>query len=397
MKLPTRCGSAESRSAKLGNLPAPMHVVVTGSRGFIGRHLMEALARTPGVDHVSGLHRGNFEAEAGAAISTADVIFHLAGVNRPSDPREFDSGNRGLTSRVCTLAGAGGRRPILVLASSSQAAQENPYGTSKREAENLVEEWSRGGGGRGVVFRIKNVFGKWSRPNYNSVVATFCHNVAHDLPLAISDPARELDLVFVDDVVAALLDCINSPPASGFERREIAQSHRVTLGELARLIQSFRDSRQSLVLPSFDDAFVRRLYVTYLSYLDGHDFSYPLQQRSDPRGTLAEFMKSPPFGQIFVSRTKPGVTRGNHYHHAKTEKFLVVEGEAIVRFRAIEGTEIIEHRVSGRVFRVVDIPPGYTHSIENIGGGELVTLFWASEVFDPQRPDTIMLPVLPPA
>ena len=372
-----------------------MNAVVTGAGGFIGRHLVEALGRTAGVTRIRVLRPDNFAAEAAGALAEADVVFHLAGVNRPKDEAEFDTGNRVLTERICRELEQGGRRPLLVLASSSQATQDNPYGRSKRAAEEAVESWAQRGAGRAVTFRLKNVFGKWCRPNYNSVTATFCHNVAHDLPIAISDPAKELDLVYIDDVIAGFLACLGHASATPVEKCEIAPVHRVTLGRLATLIRSFRESRQTLLLPSFDDDFIRRLYVTYLSYLDGPDFSYALQQRSDPRGTLAEFMKSPPFGQIFVSRTHPGITRGNHYHHSKTEKFLVVEGEAVVRFRAIMGTEIIEHRVNGHEFRVVDIPPGYTHSIENIGSGELVTLFWASEVFDPQRPDTIMSPVLP--
>ena len=246
-----------------------------------------------------------------------------------------------------------------------------------------------------MIFRLKNVFGKWCRPNYNSVTATFCHNIAHDLPISISDPARELDLVYIDDVIAAFIGCLDAPGKHGCARREVEPSYRTTLGELAEKIRSFRASRQTLVLPSFEDAFTRRLYATYLSYLEGEAFAYKLEQKADPRGCLAEFMKSAQFGQLFISRTKPGITRGNHYHHTKTEKFLVVEGDAVVRFRPILGGEVIEHSVSGREFKVVDIPPGYAHSIENIGAGELVTLFWASEIFDPTRPDTFGLPVVP--
>jgi UDP-2-acetamido-2,6-beta-L-arabino-hexul-4-ose reductase len=374
-----------------------MRVVVTGAAGFIGRHVVGALRRMPNVTTVVELRRDNFAATVGPALDGADVVFHLAGVNRPTDPAEFETGNLGLTERICTELEARGAKPLVVLASSVQAQQDNPYGRSKRAAEEALTTWSRRHVAPVVIFRLRNVFGKWCRPNYNSVVATFCHNIAHDLPIVISDPLRELKLIYIDDVVAALLGCLTSPPGPTCECRDIVRSYRTTLGCLADLVRSFRASRQTLLLPSFDDEFTRLLYVTYLSYLDGREFSYALQQRSDARGTLAEFMKSAAFGQIFVSRTNPGVTRGNHYHHSKTEKFLVVEGEGLVRFRAINGTEIIEHRVNGREYRVVDIPPGYTHSIENIGASDLVTLFWASEVFDPQRPDTIMAPVLPPA
>ncbi|NTV93368.1 MAG: SDR family oxidoreductase, partial [Chlorobiaceae bacterium] len=221
-------------------------------------------------------------------------------------------------------------------------------------------------------------------------------NIAHDLPVTISDPARSIELTYIEEVVSALVSEIPSlegQPESGFAFGPEILSYTTTLGELAELIISFRELRQTLVMPGFDSRFVRELYATYLSYLDGEDFAYGLTIRSDERGSLAEMMKSGAFGQIFVSRTKPGITRGNHYHHTKTEKFMVVEGDALIRFRRIDGTAVIEHRVGGREFRVVDIPPGYTHHITNIGDGELVTLFWASEMFNPEKPDTYFLPV----
>ena len=228
------------------------------------------------------------------------------------------------------------------------------------------------------------------------MTATFCHNIAHGLPVAISDPARSIELTYIDDVVSALIGEIPSAEEeleTGFAFGAELTAYPITLGELAGLITSFRESRQTLVLPGFDSPLVRALYATYLSYLEGEDFAYPLQVRTDDRGSLAEMMKSKAFGQIFVSRTKPGITRGNHYHHTKTEKFMVVEGDAVIRFRQINGTEIIEHRVSGKEFRVVDIPPGYTHHITNVGVGELVTLFWASEIFNPEKADTYFLQV----
>lgn len=370
-----------------------MNAVVTGAGGFIGRHVVEALRRRPGVSRVVGIRRETPGVSLDTALRSADVVFHLAGVNRPQDPAEFERGNRDFTTELCRRIEAGGMRPLLILASSSQADLDNPYGRSKRAAETEVEQWAGRGGGSAVIFRIRNVFGKWCRPNYNSVTATFCHNVARGLPLVVSDANRALELVYIDDVVSALLATLDGKRVP-IQRREIVPVYATTLGRLADLIRSFRESRSSLVLPSFEDDFTRRLYATYLSYLDGVDFSYALHQRTDERGTLAEVLKSAPFGQIFVSRTKPGITRGNHYHHTKTEKFLVVEGDAIVRFCHIGGGDVIEHRVNGQEFRVVDIPPGFTHSIQNIGERELVTLFWASEIFDPQRPDTHMLPVL---
>jgi UDP-2-acetamido-2,6-beta-L-arabino-hexul-4-ose reductase len=369
-------------------------VLVTGARGFIGKHLVEALRRNVEL-RVIEINRESSVEVLRKGLFEADVVYHLAGVNRPKDPVEFTEGNTRFTELICSTLTALGQTPLVVISSSIQAELVNPYGLSKREAEIALECWARDTGGSVAVLRLKNVFGKWCRPNYNSVTATFCHNVAHNLPLQISDPAREIDLVYIDDVVQAFCSLDESSVAKGTTVfREVTQSHKICLGDLAEAIQSFRRSRETLELPSFVDEFTRRLYATYLSYLDGDQFSYALEQKSDARGSLSEFIKQPHFGQVFVSRTKPGVTRGNHYHHTKTEKFFVVEGDAVIRFRPIAGGDIIEHRVSGKEFKVVDIPPGYAHSIENIGLTELITLFWASEIFDPQKPDVYFRNVL---
>jgi UDP-2-acetamido-2,6-beta-L-arabino-hexul-4-ose reductase len=339
---------------------------------------------------------GNTPEELHGMLLGAEVIFHLAGVNRPKSEEEFRTGNAGLTEEISDTLRNLNRTPKIVLASSIQADLDNPYGQSKLLAEHALRAFSDVTSARTVVYRFKNLFGKWCRPNYNSVTATFCHNIAHDLPVTISDPARSIELTYIDDVVSALIGeipFIEGSPETGFAFGTDLASYSISLGELAELIGSFRQSRRTLVLPGFDSRFVRALYATYLSYLDGNDFAYPLTIKSDERGSLAEMMKSEAFGQIFVSRTKPGITRGNHYHHTKTEKFMVVEGDAVINFRRIDGTEVIEHRVSGREFRVVDIPPGYTHHITNIGEGELVTLFWASEIFNPEQPDTFFLKV----
>jgi len=369
-------------------------VLVTGAKGFIGKHLVEALRRNAEL-RVLEFDLGVPESELESALREADTVYHLAGVNRPKDPAEFASGNTGFTESICASLTALGRKPLVVISSSIQAEQDNPYGVSKRDAETALERWARTTGGRVAVFRLKNVFGKWCRPNYNSVTATFCHNIAHDLPIQVSDPARAIDLVYIDDVINGFIS-VESPQIQAGQTvfNEIACSHKTTLGRLVELIRGFRLSRETLELHSFADEFTRRLYATYLSYLDGQQFVYALDQKSDPRGSLAEFIKQPHFGQVFVSRTKPGITRGNHYHHTKTEKFFVVEGEAIIRFRLITGGDVIEHRVSGREFKVVDIPPGYSHSIENVGSTELVTLFWASEIFDPRTPDVYFKNVL---
>lgn len=365
-----------------------MKILITGAKGFIGRNLAVQLKQNPAYQ-VWAYDLDNTGAELERWLAEADFVFHLAGVNRPQVVDEFQTGNVDFTAQVCERLLALGRSTPLLLSSSTQAELDNPYGASKREAEHVVGRYAQKSGARVVIYRLTNVFGKWCRPNYNSVVATFCHNIAHDLPITISDPARELDLVHVDDVVAAFCHELEIVGSGGVIYREANPTHPVSLGQLADMLTAFRQIRQTLVVPDFGDAFTYKLYGTFLSYLDPDDFAYDLTKRSDQRGSLAEFVKSWPFGQIFVSRTHPGITRGNHFHHLKTEKFLVLEGKAIIRFRHIHSDEVIEYPVDGEMYRVVDIPPGYTHSIENIGEGTLVTLFWASEIFDPERPDTI--------
>jgi UDP-2-acetamido-2,6-beta-L-arabino-hexul-4-ose reductase len=377
-------------------------VLVTGALGFIGKNLGVLLRQTGRVNLVQ------CDADTPAdvldrGLREADVIFHLAGINRPKTEEEFFKGNTDFTAAICSRLEELKRAPVIVFSSSIQADLDNPYGISKRRAEEKLLRFSENTGARVAIFRLKNVFGKWCRPNYNSVTATFCHNIAHDLPITISDPAKSLELVYVDDVCAAMIRSAGlgaqaeaHAEAAGGKVLfpDVAPVFTTTLGALADTIRSFRGSRKSLQVPAFNNPFVHRLYATYLSYLEPADFAYGLELKTDDRGGLAEFLKSPPFGQIFVSHTKPGITRGNHYHHTKTEKFFVVQGKAVIRFRHILGDQVVEHHVDGRDYKVVDIPPGYTHSIENVGVEELVTLFWADEVFDPSRPDTFFEPVI---
>ncbi len=368
------------------------NVLVTGSQGFIGRNLCAVLRLMESVQ-LYEFDLGNDGAELQHSLGRSEVIFHLAGVNRPEKVEEFRQGNTDFTEKICNTLREMRVRPKIALSSSIQADLDNPYGVSKREAEGVLREFAQGTGAECVVYRFKNLFGKWCRPNYNSVTATFCHNIAHDLPIQINDPSRELELTYIDDVVEAFISELQPGPR-GFRFAPPVAGTCITLGELAGKVRSFRESRLNLCLPDFSSVFDRALYATYLSYLEKENFGYGLDIKGDQRGSLAEFLKSPSAGQIFVSRTKPGVTRGNHYHHTKTEKFLVLQGEGIIRFRQIESDEIVEYSVRGEDYRVIDIPPGYTHSIENVGQGELVTLFWASEMFNPDRPDTYFDPVM---
>jgi len=369
-----------------------MKVLVTGADGFVGRNLCVELARHTKVDLLR-FDVGNSARALDEGLAQADIVFHVAGVNRPQKVEEFHKGNTELTRQICGRLIALGTKAKIVLTSSVQAELDNPYGLSKRLAEESLRAYVEKGKAAGVVYRLKNLFGKWCRPNYNSVTATFCHNIANGLPISIPDPANVVDLTYIDDVVAAFMAEITDA-RPGFRMADPLPSHSITLGALADLISSFRDSRQTLSVPDFAQPFVRMLNATYLSYLPTSDFAYGLDVKTDPRGRLAEFLKQPCFGQIFVSRTRPGITRGNHFHHTKVEKLLVLEGQAVIRFRHVEGKEVTMYSVAGEDFKVVDIPPGYTHSIENVGSGDLVTLYWSSHAFDQANPDTVFLPVL---
>ena len=370
-------------------------ILITGGRGFLGRNLAAHL-RVRNDSETLIFDQDNSPADLEHWLGVADVVFHLAGVNRPKDEREFESGNAGLTERICAALRQARRQPKIVFASSIQAELQNPYGISKRKAELALQAFAAATGASVRIYRLKNLFGKWCRPNYNSVTATLCHNIANDLPIMISNPDHEVELTYVDDVMAAFLEELRTGPDVG-EARTGIPSYGIRLGDLAGRIQAFHDMRTSLALPDISDRFNEALYATYLSYVPANLLREDLEIRGDARGSLAEFIKSKHFGQIFVSRTKPGITRGNHYHHTKAEKFFVVGGEGIIRMRQIESSEVLEYKVRGEAFQVIDIPPGYTHSIENIGSGDMITLFWASEIFDPDRPDTYYMSVLLPA
>jgi UDP-2-acetamido-2,6-beta-L-arabino-hexul-4-ose reductase len=366
-------------------------ILITGGRGFLGRNLAAHLVERKDCE-TRIFDQENSAEDLKSWVLDADVIFHLAGVNRPQDPADFESGNAGLTESVCKFLREGGRSSKIVFSSSIQAELDNPYGASKAKAEKVLRQFSSDTGACVRIYRLKNLFGKWCSPNYNSVTATFCHNIANELPIAVSDPACELELSYVDDVVAAFLSEIDGRQTASEAGVDI-QSFRIQLGDLAGRIQAFHEMRSTLTLPDFAEWFNRALYATYLSYVPQAALQQNLEIKSDARGSLAEFIKQKNFGQLFVSRTKPGVTRGNHYHHTKTEKFFVVEGDGLIRMRAVEGGPVQEYPVAGSAYQVIDIPPGFTHSITNVGTEEMVTLFWSSEMFDPNRPDTYFLPV----
>ncbi len=363
-----------------------MRIVVTGADGFIGRNLRARLAETGQTD-VVGITRQSSEGEVQAALAGADVVFHLAGVNRPQDPAEFAVGNADATGRLCNALKTFGRGAVLVLASSTQAAQDDPYGRSKREAENHVRAYGAHTGAPVHVFRLTNVFGKWARPNYNSAVATFCHNRARDLPIQVNDPSAVLRLVYVDDVMDAFLRVLAAPAVTA-AFTEAGPVYETTVGEVAGIIESFRASRKNLTTPRVGTGLVRALYSTYLSYLEPDAFEYRVPVHADPRGEFVEMLKTPDSGQFSYFTAHPGVVRGEHYHHTKTEKFLVIKGTAHFGFRHIVTGQAHGLITRGGEARIVETVPGWTHNITNIGDDELIVMLWANEIFDRQKPDT---------
>lgn len=379
------------------NTPAlPTPILITGAGGFVGRNLVATLHAMGCKDLLLFEKDDTVETLADYCRRAAFVV-HLAGINRPKDPSEFYSGNAGLTDTMLRLlAEAGNQAPVLVT-SSIQAALDNDYGKSKKQAEDAIFAHGQTTGAPVYVFRMEGVFGKWCRPNYNSVVATFCHNIARGLPIEVRDPAYELPLVYIDDVVSCILDAMQEGnaqrDAEGYCR--IHPVHRVTLGRLAELIEGFAQARKgSLAVPCVaPDSFEKKLYSTFLSYLPTDQFAYDLTMHCDDRGSFTEALRTPERGQVSVNISRPGIVKGNHWHHTKNEKFLVVQGEGLIRFRRIDSDEVITYHVSGKKLQVVDIPCGYTHNIENVGSEDMVTVMWANECFDPDHPDTFYLPV----
>ena len=371
-------------------------ILITGAGGFVGKNLVATL-RTAGYTDLMLFEKDDTPETLADYCRRAAFVVHLAGINRPTDPSEFYTGNAGLTDTLLTdLEAAGNTAPVLVT-SSTQAELDNDYGKSKRQAEEAVFAHRRRTGAMVYVFRMPGVFGKWCRPNYNSVVATFCHNVAHGLPIQVRDSAFSLPLVYIDDVVACILAAFDGDVMMDRSATPICHMHpihEVTLGRLAELIQGFAAGRTSLAVPDLaPGSFEKKLYSTYLSYLPSDQFSYPLEMHTDNRGSFTEFLRSPERGQVSINISHPGIVKGNHWHHTKNEKFLVVKGEGVIRFRNIFSKEVIEYHVSGDKLEVVDIPCGYTHNIENVGTEDMVTVMWANEAFDPDHPDTFFEPV----
>lgn len=369
-----------------------MKILVTGSKGFVGKNLVCQL-KSLGYDEIYEFDKNNSLEDLDLFTKDCEFVFHLAGVNRPQDPKEFISGNYGLTSSLLDFLKKHNNHAPIMMSSSIQAALDNDYGKSKKAGEDLLLDYSKKNNSKVFIYRFVNLYGKWSRPNYNSVVATFCNNIARGLPIAVNSADTVLHLCYIDDVVEELINCLKGNPyiENGFCKVRIEDE--IKLGELAEIIKSFKETRENKSVPKVDSHLIKSLYSTYLSFLPEDDFSYPLKMNIDNRGSFTEIIKTLDRGQFSVNISKPGITKGNHWHNTKNEKFLVVSGNCLVKFRKVGTEKVIEYKVSGDKLEVVDIPCGYTHSITNVGEKESITFMWCNECFDPTKPDTYYLEV----
>lgn len=368
-----------------------MQILVTGAKGFVGKNLCITLKQ---LGHtVFEYDVENSPADLEKYCSECEFVFNLAGVNRPKTEEEFMKGNFGFGEELLNILKRCKNKAPVMLSSSTQAALDNPYGKSKRAGEELFFSYAKETGANVLVYRFPNLFGKWCRPNYNSAVATFCHNIANGLDITVTDRNIKLCLVYIDDLVDEMLRALEGKETRDGDYCTVPTVYEKTLGEITDLIYSFKDSRKDLSVANMADPFAKKLYSTYLSYLPKDGFSYPLDMHCDERGSFTEIIRTKDRGQFSVNVAKPGITKGNHWHHTKNEKFLVVSGKGVIRFRKPDSEEILEYFVSGERLEVVDIPTGYTHNIENIGDSDLVTFMWCNECFDPDRPDTFFLKV----
>ncbi|EDP68091.1 capsular polysaccharide synthesis enzyme CapF [Carnobacterium sp. AT7] len=369
-----------------------MKILVTGSKGFIGKNLVAELNNL-GYEDIFQFNRETDLNLLEKYTNECDFVFHLAGVNRPKKEEEFMEGNADFTSQLLELLKKNNNKAPVLITSSTQAEQNNPYGKSKRAGEELLFNYQQQTGVNVYLYRLPNVFGKWSKPNYNTVVATYCYNIARNLDIQINNLDAQLTLCYIDDVIKEFISILNNQIDSEGEILKVSKEYHITLGNLAETIKSFKESRNNLLVPNMGNELTKKLYSTYLSFLPENKFSYDLKMNIDQRGSFTEFIKTPDRGQISINVSKPGITKGNHWHHTKNEKFLVVSGEGQIRFRKIESDEVIEYNVTGEKLEVVDIPTGYTHSIVNNGKTDLVTVMWANELFDQDNPDTYYMEV----
>jgi UDP-2-acetamido-2,6-beta-L-arabino-hexul-4-ose reductase len=364
-----------------------MKILVTGSNGFVGKNLVAEL-RNKGYQDLLLFDIDSDPNLLDVYTKDCDFVFHLAGVNRPKEEKEFIEGNYGFTSNLLGLLQKHNNLAPILITSSIQAELDNPYGQSKKAGENVVFEYGKITGANVFVYRLPNLFGKWSKPNYNTVVATFCSNIARSIDIQINHPDLVLKLCYIDDLLAEFIGTLEGIPTRDGIFCKVSAEYTITLQKLAETLKNFKNSRSSLSVPDNNNDLEKKLYSTYLSFLPENDFCYDLTMHEDLRGSFTEFIRTSNQGQISVNISKPGITKGNHWHHTKNEKFFVVSGSGVIKFRKVGEERVIEYKVNGDKFQVVDIPTGYTHLITNTGVKDLVTLMWANEPFDSQNPDT---------
>lgn len=367
-------------------------ILITGSKGFIGKNLIERLNRTKNIEILMFDIENNMD-ELEESIKSANFIFHLAGINRPQHSEDFYKGNSDLVGNLISILERNNLNTSVLMTSSIHVDKDNDYGKSKLAGESLLKEYSEKNAANVYIYRLQNVFGKWCKPNYNSVIATWCHNTANNMELQINNRDILIEFVYIDDVINSIVSHLDETNKENKLYYTVEKTYNKTLGDVANLLEFFKNNRKNLTLPHVGVDFERALYATYLSYLPNDKFSYELIEHSDNRGSFIEVLKTMDSGQFSLSTSKPGVTRGNHYHNTKNEKFLVIKGKAIIRFRHIFSNEIIEYPVSDKKLEVVDIPTGYTHNITNIGEDDMVLILWANEQFDKDNSDTYYLEV----
>lgn len=364
-----------------------MKILVTGAKGFIGKNLIKTLEQK-GYNEIFKYDLDSNLADLDSYTKSCEFVYHLAGVNRPIDIKEFEEGNFGFTSVLLDYLKKHNNNARIMISSSIQAELDNPYGISKKMGENLIFDYAKEVETKAYVYRFPNVFGKWSKPNYNSVVATFANNIANNLPITINNPESPIELVYIDDLVNELINALEDKANIINKYAYVNPTYKTTVGKIADTFNSFKESRKDLSIPNMSDELTKKLYSMYLTYLPEDDFSYFLKMNVDERGSFTEIIRTIDRGQVSVNISKPGITKGNHWHHSKNEKFLVVSGNGVIRFRKVDGDKVIEYYVSGEKLEVVDIPPGYTHNIENLGKKDMVTIMWVNEPFDRNNPDT---------